>query len=316
MKIKSILIVASIGMMFAACSSREDVSSDGEQIPVRITAGIKSMETRSSGNPDQLQNSSFLDGAKINVYFESVSFDFINGLPESGYTTYTKTDGNWGTDDDIYITGSDSPIVAFGIYPAKVGDESITKSTTSFTVNAEQDNDADYRSSDLMYAYTRNDNPLSPTSLEFNHCMSKITIKMVPTSEFTEPDLTSKISWVDIYANRKALLSFADNKITVTDTEAVTSDDFVTAGYGNSNICTNGISCIIPPQEISAGSKLIRLLYNIDYTYSYYVPAGGITFEAGKEYIFEITLKNSGVTISAPTVKGWGTGSTVQGDAK
>lgn len=294
----------------ASCSSKDDYSSsdDTTKYPVRITAGIKGMDTRSSGDPSQLQNDAFLNGAQIKVYLDRVGSDWFTGLPESGYTTYTLTEGSWTAANDIYITGSSSPIKAFGIYPSKVGDVEITKTTTSFTVSDDQSEDANYRNSDLMYAYTQNNAPLSTTALEFNHCMSKITIIIKPTTEFTETNLISKLGYVDFHVNRIALLSFDDNKITVTGTEAASDYNEVTLGnYGryNSTICSDGISCVIPPQSVTAGDLLIDLNYDIDCFYKYYVPDGGMEFKPGKEYIFELTLENSSLTLSAPTVKPW-----------
>ena len=74
MKIKSILIVACIGMMFAACSnhSEEEYSLDSTK-EIKLTANISNLSTRATDDADLLQNTAFQDGELINIYMTKSS---------------------------------------------------------------------------------------------------------------------------------------------------------------------------------------------------------------------------------------------------
>lgn len=312
MKIKSILIVASIGMMFAACSSRDDVSSDGEQIPVRITAGIKSMETSSSGDPDQLQNEDFLNGAKITVYLEDQGTTAnLPGVPKDpGYLVYTKGETGWTTTvANLYWYSSG--IDAFGIYPTKDAyNNTIDKSASIFMVYKTQVDDSDYRISDLMYAFNTNTTKGAPINLQFKHCLSKITVKLDPTSLYTVEQMKANMDYIRMHnIVLQAALSFSSSNLTAKGTGDPSTSHFNDVTFGHKNeaeaLCSTGISCIIPPQTVAEGKQLFSVIYNADWGYYYTVPSGGLTFEGGKEYIFNLKLSNTNVTLSEPTVKSW-----------
>ena len=122
MRIKQFLIAVGVGTMLAACSSKEDYTNETERVPIRINASIKGINTRST-DPDQLQNTSFVDGSEINVYMKDYANNNAPGIPESGYAVYKKNGSSWTSDNDIYFLGSSSAYDVFAIYPSKDKDD-------------------------------------------------------------------------------------------------------------------------------------------------------------------------------------------------
>ena len=313
MRIKQLLIAVCIGTMFAACSSKEDYTTETERVPIRINASIKGIKTRSEGQ-EQLQNTSFVDEAEINVYVVDEGDNSAPGIPESGYAVYKKNGSSWTSDATVYTFGSDMGMHVFAIYPSKDKDGNyITKNSTTFEVEQEQELDENYRKSDLMYATTSTTQP--NIDLEFEHCLSKITVKLIPSGEITLEKLKSKVGSVDLNAKRKATIN-ANWGIEVTGATSTSSGDWVTFNGDIDALCSTGISCIIPPQQIAGNIDFMYIQYDTDSSFTFKSPSAGFNFEGGNEYIFTLTLEQTGVTLSDPTIKGWTTNNQDPGVAK
>ena len=319
MRIKQLLIAVCVGMMLAACSSKDDFTAESTKHPLKITAGIKGLQTRASGDDAQLQNSDFLNGAKISVYPDGVHCSMIEGLPENGYVTYTNTPVGWTTDAELYVLGSNDQLEAFAVYPATDASENqMTWNTTSFTVQQDQTTDENYRKSDFMYAFTTNVNPTDPIPLEFNHCMSKITIIVDPSEAYDVDYFKSHLSGVEMEdITREATISSSNHKLIAAGTGSTSYISVCTSGEAEA-LCSTGVSCIIPPQNVSAGKRIIAVSVDIDSWYYYTVPTGGIEFKGGYEYIYNLTLKKEGFYLSEITISPWQKESNdpITGDAK
>lgn len=320
MQIKQFLIAVCIGTMFAACSSRDDYSIESTKHPLQITVGIKGMQTRSSGNESQLQNTDFLDGEAISVFPDGVHCTMIEGLPENGYVTYTKTPVGWTTDADLYVLGSGDQLEARAVYPAKdASGNQMTWETTSFAVQSNQSTDANYRKSDLMYAFTTNVDPANPIPLEFYHCMSKITVIVEDPSEvYNLADFKVNLSNVEMgNIKTNATISYSNGVKTATGTGSTGWLTVCDTGAADA-LCSTGVSCIIPPQTVDGGTQIIGVRVDVDNVYWYSVPSGGVEFKGGYEYIYKLTLKKAGFSLSEITIKSWqsGTENPVEGEAR
>lgn len=153
MRIKQLLIAVCIGTMFAACSSKEDYTTETDRVPVRINASIQGMQTRSS-DASQIQNTSFVEGAEINVHGEHpMSNEPCLGLPANGYAVFEKAEGLWQTTYPFFTFGSNQGVDIVAFHPSKNNGSLITFDTTTFTVQGDQTSDDYYRQSDLMVAF-------------------------------------------------------------------------------------------------------------------------------------------------------------------
>lgn len=304
MKIKSILIVASIGMMFAACGSREDYDFGGDRQPVKINATIKGMTTRST-NETQIQNTAFVDGAQINVYAEHPhgGSDYpAPGLPESGWAVFTLDDTSWGTTTPFTDLG-DRQLDVIALHPSKDASSNlITMSTSTFQVQSDQTSDENYRKSDLMLAHNYCNNTSNPINLEFEHFLSKITIILLGSEDYTIEELKTKITDVDVHAKLNANVSIDWENIEVTGTSIGTS---VSLNGSNDKLCSTGVSCIIPPQTVTG--DFITIYDNDGKFFTYEAPAEGFTFAPKHEYVFKLKLYKTDVLLEQATINGWTT---------
>ena len=300
MKILKYSFVIIISFAMIACSSHDENSENrATNKTINIKPSVKSMQTRALSS-DDLQNTYFNDGAKINVYLtNSTTVSSIDNL-SSGYATYTYSQSShiWTSSvSGLKYPADGTSVDAFGIYPATV-----TKDKTSFKVEYEQWDVDNYLKSDLMYAYSSGNTAINdPINLQFNHCLTKITIKLIPSAGMTKEEITNNIG--DMYIDnitQNATLSFSDNKITAT-----------ASGDQNGGVCisgsdcfsTEGVSCIIIPQRIPSGTQLFSV--DVADKYYFYTTDQEITFNEGKEYIFTITLGDRSITSSYHNVKDW-----------
>ena len=300
MRIKQLLIAVCIGTMFAACSSREDYTTETDRVPVRINASIQGMQTRSS-DASQIQNTSFVEGAEINVHGQHVMTEEpCLGLPANGYAVFKKAGSSWQTSTPFFNFGIDGmDIVAY--HPSKNNENLITMNTTTFTVQTNQTSDDSYRQSDLMAATAYIEGTESTADLEFKHCLTKITVILKSSADFSLDKLKAIVDNVFIKANVTANIEFDWSDISVKGTS---NNREVSVNGSNEALCTDGVgvSGIIPPQKITG--EFIKV-YAGDYIFSYETPAEGFTFEPGHEYIFNLSLEGTTLTLSGVSIKGW-----------
>ena len=194
MRIKQFLIAVCVGTMFAACSSKDDFSAESTKHPLKITAGIKGMLTRSysESTAEDLQNDGFFEGAEISVCPHGEHTDEViggDGFVPGSYITYTKGATGWTTSTNLYVLGSAQNIGAYGVHPAKdASGNQLTWETTSFRVQENQTTDDKYRKSDLMFAVGDDVLPTEAVELDFYHVMSKINIIVEDYSEVYTQD--------------------------------------------------------------------------------------------------------------------------------
>ena len=304
MRIKQLLIAVCVGTMLSACSSREDYNFGGDRLPVKINASIKGMKTRST-DETQIQNTAFVDGAMINVYAEHPqggSDAPAPGLPESGWAVFTLHDTSWGTTTPFTDLG-DRKLDVIALYPSRdASDNLITMSTTTFQVQHDQTLDDDYRKSDLMLASGGFSDTTNPINLEFEHFFSKITVILLESEDYSISDLKTNITDVKVSADLKATVNIGWSGIEVTET-SYSAPGEISLNASNEKLCSTGVSCIIPPQNVTG--DFITIYDKNKKSFTYNAPAEGFTFAPKHEYIFKLKLHKTDVELDQVTIDGW-----------
>lgn len=270
---KTTLLIAIAALMTAACTQIENPVEERTPVELQYTT-VNATETRAAQN---LNEGSFASGESVKVR--------ISNTGAGEWTDYDFTTGNAGAMSPAgtvpyYPAGSQNiDIVAY--YPASAG--------TSFSVQADQTADADYKASDLMFASVTDQAKQSEAvNLAFSHKMAKLNVNITAGSGVTT------ISGVSIL-NVKPTVSFDQA------TGAVG-----TAGGSASTIAmsNNGAACI-PAQTIDGG--LLSIVTDKG-TATYTVASK--EFAAGQQYTLNITvnLRNIG---AANAISGWTSEGTV-----
>lgn len=312
---KKYIFLASAVVALAACSSNEEFEQIGNcEIKLNSTLLV---QTRAA---QDIQSTAFDSGAEVAV--------FINEDSSSPSTSYdqplqydVEDDGSLTTTNPQYFPQNGNGVNIFAVYPYEVGQNvEVTETAAPFSVQSDQSSKDNYKASDLMVGEPTSKPVYRTTSnvtLQFKHCLSKININIKVGDGVDANDLNDAI--VTIYTRtNEATFDVQSGVITAVNSQAQASTPFVRAGNltasGNG---FEGMSAIIIPQDISAGSQFITIDTNNQTTYRYSLPTAVnlISFESGKAYTYNLTVRKSGLTLDSTTITDWDDGGSVDGDA-
>ena len=260
MKTNKIFFAAAIAALsLSACSEMDETASGRSDVPVRLTATeLQADLTRAAQN---LNEGTITSGENITVAI--------------GGNTYTYQAGTAGALTDISSDKAYYPATGTidlqAYYPADAASE--------FTVQADQQSDANYKASDLMYASaTGLSKSASPVALTFAHKMAKLEVN-VGKGDGVDGNISSiTVSGV----NRSATFTASTGSVAVkgTTTSTITM--------------SNAGAALFPEQEVAAGD-FITVNFDNGKTATYALGAAK-TFTAGKRYIMNITVNATAVT--------------------
>lgn len=332
-----ILFGAGIGMDVvtrAATDVQSTAFAAGEKVDVFMSEHVTT-GTATTTYPQPLIYTTTLTSYTDNTT-ATVDYYKFNDSASDGTNTVTPMWPTSGNGIDIYAyypTGAVTASTATGV---------------SFTVKDDQSADAvtssvsNYKLSDLMYAKRENQARVTTrVPLLFTHLLSKVTITLTgdqslnPDHAGWAPGASAEdLAAAQAAANAKlasATISLKNIQKTVTfdakDEKNATTNLFGTLGTGaTGDIVVEDVpatisaaadlqgSAIFPPQTLTATTDFIEIQLSAAQGSGklvYKIPAGGMTFESGKNYSFAITVKLTGLSVSA-TITDW---DTVVGDS-
>ena len=268
-----VLMLTSVGCI----DDRVDDSSQG-RVAIGLTISPSAATTRTVSTA--LQSAQLDNGQSFYAHFPS-------GTTSLTGTTFTA-DGSGGTTATVipYFTLSGTSTDVRAYYPS-----SVTNTTTTFSVLADQSTDANYRSSDLMFAATTI-NKAFPTSsgvLTFAHKMAKVKINVT-----TNGVSVTKVQLRGI----KRRVPFTPSSGAVGAAETIAGETTVTAYSGST---TTDFSCtaLVPEQSVNASDVFVAVttagnirLYKMPST---------VTLTAGSEYTYNAVVKAAGSISYATT---------------
>lgn len=309
MKARLFVTIAAATLLLAGCSNDENEGTDNWNGEIHLSSGV-TMQTRANTQAEQI-----LSGEMVYAWVDKATsptaMEYIKAwtLTASGNGSFTGSTQYYPTD------GSDLDFYAFH---GNFVSGSFTEGTTGFpgsaivhTVASDQSGTdmKEYAKSDLLYAASKGvARSSSAVQLTFYHLLSKIEVALKAGDG--NPDLTgatvtiegtklkadfspakSATSSAD-YANFVSLTSSDNNQNEVTAIKigSVTSTDF------NSDPTYN--EAIIVPQTLVQSTPFIKvtladgatLVYNLD---------AETKFASGKKYIYQITAKKSGLSVTS-----------------
>ncbi len=254
-----------------------------------------------------LQSTQFASGETIYVYFPT---DVTVGTTTSAsYTTYT-TDGSGHTTPTTqpYMNSNIPTVDIHAYYPS-----THSQNTSSFSVQADQTGDANYKASDLMYANTSVTKTAAATvtgSLTFSHRMAKIIVEATADTDKGVSAVT-RVRLIGGY--RTATISMPLSCTMKTDggfSDPLSTSSAVTL-YDNAT-GEASVSCagLIPPQTIAEGTAFLEVTVktagDLTGTATYSLPAAK-TFASGNAYTCTLSINLSSIGTTT-AITNWGNG--------
>lgn len=304
MKAKYFFIAVAVSAMLSACSNDEGNSPKFDGI-IRLSTSSIDVKTRADQN---IQGTLFDAGQSIDVFLKD-ALDDGAGTPGTDYTTYlqplvttttkesTKNNLNFATTQIWPINNHSLNIWA--VYPSGAAGNDVAATSVTFSVQANQSTEANYKASDLMTGTAAN--PVAPSEsvveipLVFTHLLSKVNInlsKTAATTTITDEQLAAAKIYI---MNTKPTTTFAPKTTDVTAATGTAADIYVGEGIA--------CSAILVPQTVAAGTQYIKVVVGDD-TFIYSVPTGGITLEAKKVHTYDIKIHKATILLSA-TITDW-----------
>ena len=287
---KKFFILAAAAISFAACSNNEsDNQVQNPDNAIRLNASVGTT-TRAASN----------------IYGGGTNFDAgttvkvqVTDQAASNAVTYEAIDYTVGAagaltgESTQYYPAGGSNVNIYAYYPSNA--------TTTFTVTADQSDDAAYKASDLMYASITGINKNSDAAartLTFDHLLSKITVVLVKGTGMTDEEMARATVMLNDVIIKGTFTAASGTFAAAADETANKSDMTIGTGAGSH-------SAIVVPQSV-AGKTLTVTIDNTDQTYTF---GTGISFAAAENNIYTLTLNKTGIEVTY-TIGNWGDGST------
>jgi hypothetical protein len=309
MKKFKILYIAAAALLFAACANEEDGIGNNGPVAATVKADI-SNNIKTRGTAD---NNSWTAGDAIGVYASS-----------SGYTTgdnkkYVTTNGD-GTfeaaDNDNIIYFKDNKETTFSAYYPY--SESLTDGKMDWNMAEVEENQPCM--ADVLFASGATASKASPivnfTDIEhrFKHCMSLVEFKIKPGQG---------VKYNNYKINRLELKGiFRSGKFDTRTGSVETAGDRGSISRNFDDVSfesEKSFAYIMLPQSLESNKmdiEIYLLLNDSEVKYTTPItPSTNGQFEGGKKYTYNITVKNTGITIEDANIFPWENGDSSDLDA-
>lgn len=323
--------IACVALVALSSCSNDHVLHDytiNEKDPIEISTSIGGVDVLTKAAPDVYGGESskhFDEGTKVNVYiFEhkaegQSTASYTYGV--NGKVVYTSdANGVLKADPTNYFPGNGHGIDIYGIYPisieAKNESQTFTVSTNQST--GEDNKNTNYKTSDLMFAAKQTiEDRKTALTLTFKHQLSKVIVKLVKGNGLTDNDLDGAEVTIQNTKPECTISSVSENGMTgITASASGTTED-ITVGTWDNETTSSGLAAIVVPQDITAGTELIKIELNNGATYIYKTKSDENQFTgfiSGKQHTFTLTLSTFGITVNA-VISDWEEGTGDNGSA-
>lgn len=336
MKYRSLFLTTAALALLCACSS-DGLTDDGSQqsqLPISLQSRLTGAQTRGALDDDaslkRLQSTQIAEGEKVYAWVEdnngTASTAYINAwqLEANGDGSFLATTQYYpatGDNVDIYCIHGNFGTILSGTFPT---------AGLSHTVAANQSSEVAYLKSDLLYGSVQNQGRRTSQPVVFKHKLTKIEVKLKVGDGVTAPELANGSSTITILGMK--------NVATYTPARsAALADGGDIATYGGTVVASGTATdiqmymqketdatatiavfgeAIIVPQTVSSTASFLKI-----HTASggdMFAKLGGTAdkvFEAGKKYVYTVTVSLSGITLSS-SISDWadGTGDDINAD--
>ena len=318
MKATKIISACAVLVALASCSNDHVISQPGaEDTPIHIQANVGGITTRAASS---IQGTQFDNNESVNVYIyeHTTGGSATYNYGTNGLVTCTADGSGNLNPGSIFYPQNGNGIDVYGVYPTSVKENA---SSQDFSVNTDQSNATNYKTSDLMYASCESNHTKgTPVSLTFKHKLSKVTVELVAGTGFQDADLNNAVVKITNTSTKCSILSLNESGIGAI-TASSTSSDIKPIEIGTWNSSSKEkMSAIVIPQTVNKGTVLFEVtLAGTTNPYKYTIPSDGsdVTFAGSNEYKYKLTIKIDGIDVKS-TITPWTdatSGTPTEGDA-
>ncbi len=304
------LYIAAAALLFAACANEEDGIGNNGPVAATVQADI-SNNIKTRGTAD---NNSWTAGDAIGVYVTSSGYttgDNKKYVTTNGDGTFEAADNN----NTIYFKNNEETTFS-AYYPYS---ESLKNGKMDWNMDEVKANQP--CKADVLFASGATASKASPTvnftdaEHRFKHCMSLVEFKIKPGQgvkdnnyRFNRLELKGIFRSGQFDTRTGAVITIGDRGSIRRDFDDVYFENEESFAY------------IMLPQSLESNKMdidIYLLLYDSEVKYTTPItPSTNGQFEGGKKYTYNITVKNTGITIENANIVPWGNGDSSDLDAE
>lgn len=269
-------------LLLGAC--KHDVErigpAGGQEIKIRY-------EVNQPGEVSRSNVTSVSEGDIVHLYIAERKEEETPSLPTKEHFNkmLCAADGVLRFEDGNTHNYPANPIDLYAYYQKEVSDECADVTAIPVQVYADQTSEGNEWKSDFLYAIAANGyrNQQEPITMNFKHQFARVKF-LITTDTQTELDL-SALTAVEIQnIIMDGSFNLQNGALTLGTTE-----DMVSAGIPEA--LEEGVTAIVLPQTIEAGKAAFCFRVGGE-EFVHEAPEGGIVFESGKQYNYEICLNH------------------------
>ena len=304
------LYIAAAALLFAACANEEDGIGNSGPVAATVQADI-SNNIKTRGTAD---DNSWTAGDAIGVYVTSSGYttgDNKKYVTTNGDGTFEAADNN----NTIYFKNNEETTFS-AYYPYS---ESLTDGKMDCNMDEVKANQP--CKADVLFASGATASKASPTvnftdaEHRFKHCMSLVEFKIKPGQgvkynnyKFNRLELKGIFKSGKFDTRTGSVETIGDRGSIRRDFDDVSFESEESFAY------------IMLPQSLESNKMdidIYLLLYDSEVKYTTHItPSTNGQFEGGKKYTYNITVKNTGITIENANIVPWGNGDSSDLDAE
>ena len=303
------LYIAAAALLFAACANEEDGIGNNGPVAATVKADIaNNIKTRGTAD-----NNSWTAGDAIGVYVTSSGYttgDNKKYVTTNGDGTFEAADNN----NTIYFKNNEETTFS-AYYPYS---ESLKNGKMDWNMDEVKANQP--CKADVLFASGATASKASPTvnftdaDHNFKHCMSLVEFKIKPGQGVKYNNYRfNRLELKGIFRSGK-FDTRTGAVITIGDRGSIRRD-FDDVYFENEE----SFAYIMLPQNLESNKMdidIYLLLYDSEVKYTTSItPTTNGQFEGGKKYTYNITVKNTGITIENANIVPWGNGDSSDLDA-
>ena len=304
------LYIAAAALLFAACANEEDGIGNNGPVAATVQADI-SNNIKTRGTAD---NNSWTAGDAIGVYVTSSGYTTGHNkkyVTKNGDGTFEAADNN----NTIYFKNNEETTFS-AYYPYS---ESLKNGKMDWNMDEVKANQP--CKADVLFASGATASKASPTvnftdaEHRFKHCMSLVEFKIKPGQGVKYNNYRlNRIELKGIFRSGQ-FDTRTGAVITIGDRGSIRRD-FDDVYFENEE----SFAYIMLPQSLESNKmdiEIYLLLNDSEVKYTTPItPSTNGQFEGGKKYTYNITVKNTGITIENANIVPWGNGDSSNLDAE
>lgn len=297
-----------MALAFASCSNNEDWNVAGQDAEIRLSSGIVS--SRAATQATQL-----VSGEVVYAWLDNMAGEQPVEVIKAWKLKADNSDKLIGESAQFFPEGVSS-LKAYAIHTNASFENGLSlPDKITHSILADQKETANYVKSDLLYSIKDEVNKGETNALTFYHMLSKVEIKLIPGDGFTKEGLEN--AKVSILGTKPVATLTLDKAKTETGLSELSVRNGIVEASGTPapiSIATkldDYAEAVIVPQWVQGDFIQLELadlalIYKLDTEKN---------FESGKKYQFDITVKKTGLKVTA-TITDWdSTSGSVSGSA-